>query len=75
MEILGFAQLITIKEMAEKLKVPKSWIYQRTRLGVKSIPHVKLGKYVRFDEDKVIDFFAQKQSELPDNGVQTRRAS
>ena len=75
MEILSFAQLITIDEMAEKLKVPKSWIYQRTRLGVKSIPHVKLGKYVRFLEDEVMDFFAQKQNELPDNGVQARRLS
>ena len=39
-------ELLTIEEAAAFLKVPKSWIYERTRKG--TIPHVKLGKYLRF---------------------------
>ncbi len=38
--------LLTLDEVAALLKLPKSWIYERTRR--KLIPHVKLGKYLRF---------------------------
>ena len=48
--------LITVKELAEKLQVPESWIYQRTRLGQKAIPHVRVGKYVRFNAEEVVAF-------------------
>jgi len=49
--------LITVQELAEILKVPVSWIYQRTSMGQEAIPYVKMGKYVRFDPEKVIEFF------------------
>ena len=49
--------LITVQELSEILNVPVSWIYQRTSMGQEAIPHVKMGKYVRFDPQKVIDFF------------------
>lgn len=39
-------ELLTLDEVAAFLKLPKSWIYERTRR--KLIPHVKLGKYLRF---------------------------
>jgi excisionase family DNA binding protein len=48
--------LITVEEMAGKLNVPRSWIYQRTRLGQKAIPHVRVGKYIRFNADEVVAF-------------------
>lgn len=48
--------LITVKELSERLQVPVSWIYQRTRMGQKAIPHVRVGKYVRFNADEVIAF-------------------
>ena len=51
--------LVTVKEMAERLSVPESWIYQRTRLGQKAIPHLRLGKYIRFDPDEVMAFFRE----------------
>ncbi len=53
-------KLLTVKELSELLGVPVSWIYQRTRMGQAAIPHVKFGKYVRFDSDAVIRFFAEK---------------
>ena len=42
---------LTIQEAAELLRVKVSWLYERTRTN--SIPHVKLGKYLRFDRDKL----------------------
>ena len=44
--------LIGIKEMASKLDVPVSWLYSRTRTN--EIPHLKVGKYVKFDAEKVM---------------------
>lgn len=49
--------LLTVQEMAKRINVPESWIYQRTRLGQKAIPHVRIGKYVRFNSDEVMAFF------------------
>lgn len=54
--------LITVQELAKVLKVPASWIYQRTSMGQKGIPHVKMGKYVRFDADEVIRFLRSKDT-------------
>jgi excisionase family DNA binding protein len=52
----GFAcdALLTVQEVAQLCKVPVSWVYERTRLrGFERIPHVKLGKYLRFDPAEV----------------------
>ena len=46
--------LIGINEMAKKLDVPVSWIYSRTRTN--EIPHFKIGKYVKFDLNQVMDW-------------------
>lgn len=46
--------LIGIKEMAEKLDLPVSWFYSRTRTN--EIPHYKIGKYVKFNEFEVWDW-------------------
>lgn len=51
--------LITVEELAHKLNVPPSWVYQRTRLGKKAIPHMRIGKYVRFNLDEVMEFFCK----------------
>jgi len=42
---------LTVQEAAELLRVPVSWLYERTRTN--SIPHVKLGKYLWFDRDEL----------------------
>jgi excisionase family DNA binding protein len=50
----SFDQLLTVAEIAETLNVPVSWVYGRTRRrGLDRIPHIKLGKYVRFDVTEV----------------------
>ena len=55
-------RLATPQELAEILGVPVSWIYDRTRLGQSAIPHVKVGKYVRFDVYAVLQFLRDKQT-------------
>ena len=45
----GPEALLTVREVAELLKVPVSWVYERTRRrGVEQLPHIKIGKYLRF---------------------------
>src|SRR5262245_17641655 len=43
---------LTVQEAADLLRVKVSWLYERTRTN--SIPHVKLGKYLRFDRAELI---------------------
>ncbi len=41
--------LLTVKEVAEILKVPASWVYEHTRADSPGpLPHIKVGKYLRF---------------------------
>ena len=50
-------ELLTVDEVAFLLKVPKRWIYEHTRKRVgPRLPHVKLGKYLRFFEGDVREF-------------------
>lgn len=46
--------LLTVNEIASTLHVPVSWVYERTRRrGEERIPHIKLGKYLRFELEAV----------------------
>lgn len=51
--------LKTIEEMAERLSVPRSWIYARTRKN--EIPCIRVGKYLRFREDEVMEWLEGQQ--------------
>ncbi len=54
-------ELLTVDELAALLKVPRSWIYQRTRArGRDQLPHIKLGKYLRFEEQVVRAWLNQR---------------
>jgi excisionase family DNA binding protein len=42
-------ELLTVNEIAAALRVPASWVYERIRRrGRERMPHLKLGKYLRF---------------------------
>ncbi len=44
-------ELLTAEQLAERLNVPPSWVRDRTRsraLGADPLPHLRLGRYVRF---------------------------
>ncbi len=57
-------ELLTVEEVAQRFKVPKSWLYERTRPnGPERIPHVKLGKYVRFEESVIREFLNNRRVE------------
>jgi excisionase family DNA binding protein len=58
-------ELATVEEIAAFLRVPPSWVYERTRRrGVERIPHFKLGKYLRFARRDVMDW-VQHQGRNP----------
>jgi len=61
MEVFMNQNLLTVDELAEKLKVPKSWLYSRTReTGLETIPRFKVGKYIRFVESEVMDWLRKQ---------------
>jgi excisionase family DNA binding protein len=42
-------ELLTVDEIAAALRVSPSWVYERVRKrGRDKIPHLKIGKYLRF---------------------------
>jgi len=46
---------LTPDEMAEILRTPLSWIYSQTRKkGKNTIPMTRVGKYIRFEREKVL---------------------
>jgi excisionase family DNA binding protein len=54
---LQLHELLTVNEVASLLKVPKSWVYDHVRKrGIEMLPHIKLGKYLRFVESDVRTF-------------------
>lgn len=57
--------LLSVDELAEYLNTPKSWVYSRSReTGPGTIPRIKVGKYVRFELDNVMDWLkAQNERE------------
>jgi excisionase family DNA binding protein len=55
--------LLTVDEVATWLKVPRSWVYARTRQrGTAQLPYMKLGKYVRFEPDAVRAWLARQRA-------------
>jgi excisionase family DNA binding protein len=48
---------LTVQEAADLLRVRVSWLYERTRTN--SVPHVKLGKYLRFDQAELTAWVAE----------------
>ncbi len=58
----GIARLLTVEEVSALFQLPRSWVYQRTRRrGIERLPHLKLGKYLRFEETAVRQFLEHRQ--------------
>ena len=45
-------RLLDAEELAERLKVPVSWVYEQSRQG--NIPTHRLGRYIRFNLHEVL---------------------
>ena len=54
--------LLTVSELAAALKVKESWIYGETRkTGAGTIPRIRVGKYLRFSLEEVMDWLKDRQ--------------
>ena len=53
--------LLTPDDVADLLKVNKSWVYEAAREG--RIPHVRLGRYVRFEEAEIEEWLKTLRTE------------
>jgi len=61
--------LITVGELAERLRVTASWVYSHAdSLGV-----YRLGKYLRFSWDRVLDRLEHHERSNPHVGSSTQR--
>ena len=55
-------ELLTVEDVAALFRVPKSWVYERTRRrGADRLPFIKLGKYVRFEEQSLRQYLASRR--------------
>lgn len=53
----GMSRLLRVEEVASLLNVPRKWVYRRVGLRAPhGLPHVKIGKYLRFRESDVRDY-------------------
>jgi excisionase family DNA binding protein len=54
--------LMTVDDLARQLKVKVSWIYGETRkTGPGTIPRIRVGKYLRFSMEEVMDWLKAHQ--------------
>src|SRR5277367_2810124 len=65
--------ILTPEELAERLKVDVSWIYEKRRPRCKNpIPAIPMGKTIRFDWDKIVSWL-QAQAEADEKSIALRR--
>ena len=57
-------ELLTVAEIAKQLKVPLSWVYIKSReKGANGIPKIRVGKYLRFDPEQVMDWLKRNSKD------------
>jgi excisionase family DNA binding protein len=59
----GTRELLGPEELAKRLKVPISWVYEQSRQN--QIPTHRIGRYIRFDLAEVLESQKKKQSISP----------
>lgn len=59
--------LLTAVEVARMLRVTPAWVYAATRQG--TVPHVRLGRYVRYRRGAVLDWLAESEHHGAKRGV------
>jgi excisionase family DNA binding protein len=62
----GFTPLIDAKAASRLLGVPHTWLLAQARAG--TIPHHRLGHYVRFNPDDLAHWLAENQITPAANG-------
>jgi hypothetical protein len=59
----GSRQLLEPEDLAARLKVPVSWVYEQSRLN--QIPTHRIGRYIRFDLAEVLESQKNRESISP----------
>ena len=55
-------RLITIDELAQLLRVKRSWLYDKTRVAKRTgFPVIRVGKYLRFESQKVMEWLSRNE--------------
>ncbi len=65
---LDYHDLLTPQQLADRLQVPASWIYEQTRHRAsvrnrRPLPHLRLGKYLRFNWPDVCRWLQEQDSD------------
>lgn len=57
------ANILTVEELAARLKVPRTWVYEhlRARAG-KPLPAFRCGRYLRFDWLEVAGWLRERRA-------------
>jgi excisionase family DNA binding protein len=64
----GESRLLNVREVAEMLQVPVTWVYGRTRRrSIERLPGYRLGKYWRFSETDINAWIDRRKSEERSN--------
>jgi excisionase family DNA binding protein len=51
--------ILTPDELAARLKVPKTWVYEKSRARCQNpLPCFRIGRYIRFDWTAVVGWLA-----------------
>ncbi len=53
-------RLLTAQDVAELLAVPVGWVREHSRNG--HLPHIQLGRYVRYDRDDVLNWVQEQKA-------------
>jgi hypothetical protein len=63
------ADILTPKELAERLKVPEGWIFEKTRARCDNpIPCLHMGRFIRFDWPSVVGWL-ESEAVSKGNGI------
>jgi hypothetical protein len=70
----NLGEILTPDELAARLKVPISWVYEKQRTRCKNpIPSKPMGRYVRFDWDEVTKWL-ENLSNAPESAPSVSRS-
>jgi excisionase family DNA binding protein len=62
--VQGIDELLTVEDVAALLKVSKGWVYEHVRSRgtqrSEQLPHIKVGKYIRFEPHALRRFISNK---------------
>ncbi|MBS1842588.1 MAG: helix-turn-helix domain-containing protein [Acidobacteria bacterium] len=59
----NLGDLLTVKDVAEILRVPVSWVYDRTRKrSIDRLPGMRLGKYWRYRREDITAWLRRQQA-------------